>query len=218
MLSPKPERVDGKTVKKEKKHALTPRRAQKDRDQTQVATPEDATREIEKALTSTTVQLTPSTTTSIRIGRSGKAWTPEMVKRNTEAAVEQLVEKYVPQKWRGVRALYVKGEKTASLPIWMAEQLWEGENDVLEGATKTENNDEEDRKEERVENGNKMKELENVQNGGLGKKRKAGSDDQKEGKRRNKKKNETGDVGSGTASKKRKLEKQKKAVMAEIQA
>ncbi|KAL9095238.1 MAG: hypothetical protein Q9165_002494 [Trypethelium subeluteriae] len=217
-LAPKPERVDGKRVKNNKKHALTPRIAPKDRGPAQVATPTDAAREIEKALTATTVQLSPSTSTSVRIARSGKGWTPEMVKRNVEVAVEQLVEKWVPGKWRGVRALYVKGEKTASLPIWMADQLWEGEEDVLEESKQAEKKSRGDGQGGEEAAGGEVKALTRGEGREQNKKRKTDGAEHKEGKRRKKKKANETDDGSEVVTRKRKLEQKKKAVMAEIEA
>ena len=221
-LSPKPERVDGKRVKKDKKHALTPRTRQGDRAHAQVAIPHDAAKEIEKALSATTVQLSPSTSTMIRIGRSGKGWTAEMLQRNIEVAVEQLVEKWVPGKWRGVRALYVKGERSASLPIWMAEQLWEGEEDVLEGLRMIEKKDEDEQEHKEVGEiedraGGKVRNEE--QNREKNKKRKADDDEHNTRKRRRRRRKNEGDtVGTDAATSKLKLEKQKKAAMAEIEA
>ncbi|KAK4891182.1 hypothetical protein LTR28_002504, partial [Elasticomyces elasticus] len=51
---------------------------------------------------------------------------------NIEAVVTGLVEKYVPKQWRGVRAFHIKGPNTMALPIWLADELWEDEADVLE--------------------------------------------------------------------------------------
>ena len=48
--------------------------------------------------------------------------------------MQTLVEKYVPQKWNNVRSIHIKGPNTAALPIWLAEELWEDENDILDEA------------------------------------------------------------------------------------
>ena len=87
-------------------------------------------KELQKALDSALVNLSPSTNTSVRIGKAG--WTPEMIKENVTTVVEGLVTKIVPAGWRGVRALHLKGGSTAALPIWLADELWSGEGDVLE--------------------------------------------------------------------------------------
>ena len=92
--------------------------------------PADIAREIEKALRSALVHLAPSTTTAVKVGKASME--PAQLQKNVEAVTEGLVERYVPQKWRNVRAMHVKGPNTAALPIWMAEELWEDEQDVLE--------------------------------------------------------------------------------------
>ncbi|TKA30073.1 hypothetical protein B0A50_02792 [Salinomyces thailandicus] len=92
--------------------------------------PSDVAREIEKALKSALVHLAPSTTTAIKVGRASME--PKELQENVETAVQGLVEKYVPQQWRNVRAIHIKGPNTVALPIWMAEELWEKEADVLD--------------------------------------------------------------------------------------
>lgn len=84
---------------------------------------------IEKAIQCTVVNLSPSTSTSVKIGYAN--WTAEKLAENIEAVVEVLVEKFVPKKWRGVKAIHVKGAETAALPIWLASELWVDEQDVL---------------------------------------------------------------------------------------
>ncbi|CAG8983125.1 hypothetical protein HYALB_00004568 [Hymenoscyphus albidus] len=94
-----------------------------------VGTPQKVAQEIEKALGGTSVYLSPTASTSIRIGYSN--WDSQKLAENIEAAANALIEKHVPQKWRGVKALYVKGESTAALPIWLADELWVDEKDIL---------------------------------------------------------------------------------------
>lgn len=94
--------------------------------------PDVIAKEIEKAIGSALVHLSPSTNTAVRVGKS--SWSPEQVAENVEAVVKGLTEKYVTKGWRNVRAIHVKGPNTASLPIWLAEELWEDEADVLDKA------------------------------------------------------------------------------------
>ncbi|KAK4985924.1 proteasome-interacting protein cic1 [Elasticomyces elasticus] len=97
------------------------------------AAPEPAAvaREIERALSCALVHLAPGASTSVKIGYAN-LHTPEQLRDNIEAVVTGLVEKYVPKQWRGVRAFHVKGPNTMALPIWLADELWEDEADVLE--------------------------------------------------------------------------------------
>jgi ribosome biogenesis protein UTP30 len=75
------------------------------------------------------VHLSPSTSTAIKVGYAN--WSAENLAENIEAVVEALVEKHVPKKWRGVKAIHVKGPESAALPIWLADELWVDDEDVL---------------------------------------------------------------------------------------
>lgn len=92
--------------------------------------PKDIAEEIKKAVGSALVHLAPSTSTAVKVGVA--TMTPEELQTNVEAVVEGLVEKFVPQKWENVRGLHIKGPETIALPIWLTEELWASEQDVLE--------------------------------------------------------------------------------------
>lgn len=92
--------------------------------------PIDVARDIEKTLRSALVHLAPSTTTAVKVGKASME--PAQLQANVEAVTEGLIDKFVPQKWRNVRAVHMKGPNTAALPIWMAGELWEDEKDVLD--------------------------------------------------------------------------------------
>lgn len=92
--------------------------------------PIDVAKEIERTLSSALVHLAPSTTTAVKVGNSSIR--PQQLQENVEAVTAGLVEKFVPQKWNNVRAVHIKGPNTAALPIWLAEELWEDEKDVLD--------------------------------------------------------------------------------------
>jgi len=85
--------------------------------------------EVEKALSSAVVSLTPSTQTAVRVGYA--SWGAEKLAANVEAAALGLIENHVPKNWRGVRSILVKGPETAALPIWLADELWVDEKAVL---------------------------------------------------------------------------------------
>jgi ribosome biogenesis protein UTP30 len=93
-------------------------------------TPEALAHEIERAVGAALVHLAPSTNVSIRVGKS--SMTAEQVAANLDAVVKVLTEKYIPQGWRNIRSLHIKGPNTAALPIWLADELWTDEADVLE--------------------------------------------------------------------------------------
>ncbi|KAG8625637.1 hypothetical protein KVT40_006038 [Elsinoe batatas] len=87
-------------------------------------------RELERALGSALVCLSPGTNVSVKVGTTGMP--AEEVRGNIEKVVEGLVETYVPKGWRNVKGVHVKGPKTTSLPIWLADEMWVDEEDVLD--------------------------------------------------------------------------------------
>ncbi|KAI6828972.1 ribosomal protein L1 [Hortaea werneckii] len=92
--------------------------------------PADVAHEIERALSSALVHLAPSTTTAVKVGKA--TMEPNALQENVETAVHTMVDRYVPQQWRNVRSIHIKGPNTVALPIWLAEELWEKEEDVLD--------------------------------------------------------------------------------------
>jgi ribosome biogenesis protein UTP30 len=112
-------KTDGKRIKKVKGDASR-----------EAASPKAIAAEIEKVLQGTLVHLSPSTNTSVRVGFAN--WDAEKLSANIEAVTNTLIEKFVPKKWRGVRSVHIKGPETAALPIWLADELWTDDADVLD--------------------------------------------------------------------------------------
>jgi ribosome biogenesis protein UTP30 len=100
-----------------------------DKNKSEAGTPQQIAKQIEAALNGTSVYLSPSASTSVKVGYSN--WDAKKLAENIEAAANGLIEKHVPQKWRGVKALHIKGESTAALPIWLADELWVEEGDIV---------------------------------------------------------------------------------------
>lgn len=94
-----------------------------------VATPLHFAKEIERTLSCAQVYLSPTVTSSVRVGLS--SFTPEQLTENVKTVVDGMVERFVTKKWRNVRAIHIKGPNTMALPVWLADQLWIDENDVL---------------------------------------------------------------------------------------
>lgn len=105
---------------------------QKDDEDVNAASPKEIAAEIEKAINSALVALTPSTNTSIKVGYA--SWKPEQLAENIQAVASALVEKHVPKKWNNVKSIYVKGSETTALPIWQTEELWVDGKDVIADA------------------------------------------------------------------------------------
>ncbi|KAE8394559.1 ribosomal protein L1p/L10e family-domain-containing protein [Aspergillus alliaceus] len=173
-------KVDGKRLKKDQKPKS------KEEDST-FATPAIVAKEIEKALNSAPVQLAPATTAAIRIGSS--KLTSEQLAENVEAVVKGLTDRFISKGWRNVKAIHIKGANTMSMPIWLANELWVEDGDVIEDAAEDD-----------------AKALE----GGKNKKRKQIAEDEKplEGNKKAKKP-KAADEDDDAAARKEKLQKQK---------
>lgn len=95
-----------------------------------VGSPQGAAKEIESALNSTYLSMSASANTSIKVGLL--SMTPEQLTENTSAVVAALIPKHIEQGWRNVRSLHIKGPSTKALPIWLADELWVDEKQVLD--------------------------------------------------------------------------------------
>ncbi|KAH0491937.1 hypothetical protein TgHK011_003338 [Trichoderma gracile] len=122
VLKPKARKVDGKRAKPQKKGE----------GEVNAGSAAEIAKEIEKALGSALVSLSPSTNTAVRVGFSD--WTAEQLAANVEAVAGTIVDKWVPQQWRNVKGIYIKGPETAALPIWLTDELWLDGKDVIADA------------------------------------------------------------------------------------
>lgn len=95
-----------------------------------VRKPADIAKEIEAALNSTYIHLNATATTSIKVGKLSQ--TPAQISENISAVVDKLTEKFVPRGWKNIRGLHIKGPTTVALPIWLADELWADNAQVLE--------------------------------------------------------------------------------------
>ena len=183
--------------------------------------PVQVAREIEKALTSALVHISPSTTTSVKVGRG--RWSPEKIAANVEVVVKGMTEKYVPKGWRNVRSIHIKGNETAALPIWLASELWENEADILEEVKEKEtlqaiNKKKNKKRKERKEQSEKKQQQQQQQQP---RKRKAiedgnsaSGDNGKERSKKQKKDKENDEVAGLPAQRKERLQKLREKVMA----
>ncbi|PSN71277.1 ribosomal protein L1 [Corynespora cassiicola Philippines] len=97
-----------------------------------IGTPQGVAKEIENALNATYVSMSASANTSIKVGKL--SMTPGQLKDNVEAVVTKVVEKHIEHGWRNVRSLHIKGPTTKALPIWLADELWTDDAQVLDKA------------------------------------------------------------------------------------
>ncbi|KAH4932060.1 hypothetical protein HBI79_105890 [Parastagonospora nodorum] len=106
--------------------------AKKDSKESQnvVGTPQGVAKEIEAALKSTYLSMSPSANTSIKIG--ALSMSAKQLTENTSAVVAAIIPRYIEQGWRNIRSLHLKGPTTKALPIWLADELWADETQVLD--------------------------------------------------------------------------------------
>ncbi|RPA82098.1 ribosomal protein L1, partial [Ascobolus immersus RN42] len=91
-------------------------------------TPVTLGKELHKALHSTYLRLSASASTSIRIGL--KTQTPEEIAANVESVVNTLAEKVIPNGWRNIRSIYIKGTESVALPVWLVDEIYDKEKDA----------------------------------------------------------------------------------------
>lgn len=83
---------------------------------------------VTKVLESTFVHLAPASSTSIRVALS--SFTPEQVVENISAVMDAMTGKKIPGGWKNVKTVHIKTAESASLPIYMAGEIY-GDEDVL---------------------------------------------------------------------------------------
>ncbi|RDA83676.1 hypothetical protein CP532_0044 [Ophiocordyceps camponoti-leonardi (nom. inval.)] len=120
VLQAKRPKVDGKRVGRKKRPTD---------EGANVASAAEMAKEITKAIGCALVNPAPSANMAIRVAQAH--WPPEHVAENVVAVASALVEKWVPQQWRNVRGIYIKGPKSTALPIWQTDELWLDETDVV---------------------------------------------------------------------------------------
>ncbi|KAL5117808.1 proteasome-interacting protein cic1 [Pleosporales sp. CAS-2024a] len=108
-----------KTAKKNSKEA-----------QDVVGTPQGVAKEVETALKSTYLSMSPSANTSVKVGTL--SMTAQQLTENTSAVVAAIIPKHIEQGWRNVRSLHIKGPATKALPIWLTDELWTDASQVLD--------------------------------------------------------------------------------------
>ncbi len=98
--------------------------------QKKMGSPQFIADEITRALSSALVHLSPSTSTAIRVGKA--SWDEKKVVENIETVVEGMVARFVPRGWRNFKSLHIKGPNTTGLPLWITDELWMDEADVVD--------------------------------------------------------------------------------------
>ncbi|KAI1081794.1 ribosomal protein L1 [Whalleya microplaca] len=111
-------KTDGKRVKRVK-----------DADTVNACTSVQLAGEIERASGAALVNLSPTVNTAIRVGNA--SWSAKQIAENVDVVAKTLVEKFVSGQWKNVKSIYIKGPETAALPIWLTDELWLEQKDVV---------------------------------------------------------------------------------------
>ncbi|CCJ28373.1 unnamed protein product [Pneumocystis jirovecii] len=93
------------------------------------STPEHLLKEVEKAYSSTYLHLSPGTCTSIKCGAICQ--TPEQIAENIQIITTTLAEKFVKDKWKGIRGFHIKTNESIALPIWINENVFDPDVDKV---------------------------------------------------------------------------------------
>ncbi|KAI5868346.1 ribosomal protein L1 [Durotheca rogersii] len=101
----------------------------KDADTVNACTPVQLASEIERAVGAALVHLSPTVNTAVRVGHAG--WSAENIAENVEVVARDLIDKFIPGKWKNIKSIYLKGPKTAALPIWLTDELWLDQKDIV---------------------------------------------------------------------------------------
>jgi ribosome biogenesis protein UTP30 len=122
----------GKKSKKTGLDRLKPKRKNAARDGPQViGKPEDVGHDMKKVLSNLVVNLSPSTSISVKVAYAG--WPAEWITANVCAAIERVVIKYVPAQWNGLKSVHLKGPDTAALPLYLVDAIWDEDRVLDEG-------------------------------------------------------------------------------------
>ena len=116
---------DGRRVKQ-----AEPKHSGKEEHSSSVASPAVVAREIESTLSAVPVTLKPGTNVAVRVGDS--SFTPQQLSDNIKAVALGIIEKHVVRGWRNVKAIHIKSPNSAAVPIWLADDMWIEDRNVVD--------------------------------------------------------------------------------------
>jgi ribosome biogenesis protein UTP30 len=191
----KVDKVDGKRVKPTNNNN---KKGSQEGSSNTVASPSTVAKEIQSAINAVPVTLKPGTSAAVRVGRT--SFTPQQLSDNITTVASAIIDRYVARGWRNVKAIHIKSPTSAALPIWLADDLWVADGDVM--------------KDEDAVEQSKVKEEEKSAKKANKKKRKAQEDDSKHGsdqqqKKKSKTEEEEAEAKLLNAARKARLEQQK---------
>lgn len=123
------DKLDGKRIKSKTKNS-------KEDQSASVASPAVVAKEIESAINAVPISLKPGTSAAVRVGRA--SFTPTQLSENITTVASAMIDKYVARGWRNVKAIHIKSPTSAALPIWLADDLWVTDGDVVKDGEEVE--------------------------------------------------------------------------------
>jgi len=76
------------------------------------------------------VSLKPGVSVAVRVGNS--TFTPQAIVENISAVTNGVIERCVVKGWRNVKSIHIKSSNSAAMPIWLADDLWMGEERIAD--------------------------------------------------------------------------------------
>jgi len=74
--------------------------------------------------------LKPGTNVAIRVGLA--SFTPQQLVENIATVTQAVIEKHVVKGWRNVKTIHIKSHRSVAIPIWLADDMWVGDDNVIE--------------------------------------------------------------------------------------
>jgi len=124
------DKVEGKRVKPNNKKPSSETKS------ATFAPPSVIAKEIESAINSVPISLKTGTSSAVRVGRA--SFTPAQLSENITTVASAMIERYVARGWRNIKSIHIKSPTSAALPIWLADDLWVADTDVVKNGEEEE--------------------------------------------------------------------------------
>lgn len=135
------DKIDGKRMKATTNNSSNNnnnnnKKSSKENQSAAAASPSIVAKEIESAINAVPISLRPGTSAAVRVGRA--SFTPTQLSDNISTVATAMIDRYVAQGWRNVKAIHIKSPNSAALPIWLADDLWVTDGDVVKNGEEIE--------------------------------------------------------------------------------
>lgn len=94
-----------------------------------VGSPVFVAKEIEKALSSVPVSLSPGRNVSVRVGLA--SFSPDELAENVSVVAPAIIQKHVTEGFKNVTGIHIKSPTSFAVPIWLSNEVWSDDSKVL---------------------------------------------------------------------------------------